>query len=169
MPIFNTAEIVDEVAVVVIRAVSFFLSYLETSEYLLSYNIIERSVTMDTLNTGNFLFQFGPIFLGIVFIIVIGGIIFSIVKGISQWQKNNNSPRLTVYAVVTSKRTHISRRTGNEQHHTHTSYYVTFEFESGDRLELKLSGMDYGQLRERDKGFLTFQGTRYHGFERESN
>ncbi|SEN22354.1 Protein of unknown function [Mesobacillus persicus] len=124
---------------------------------------------MDPMNTGNFLFQFGPIFIGIVFIIVIGGIIFSIVKGVGQWQKNNNSPRLTVYAVVTSKRTHVSRRASNEHHHTHTSYYVTFEFESGDRLELKLSGTDYGQLSEGDKGFLAFQGTRYLGFERESN
>ncbi|WP_338030915.1 DUF2500 domain-containing protein [Fervidibacillus halotolerans] len=47
-----------------------------------------------------------------------------------------------------------------------TSYFVTFEFESGDRKEFKLSGKDYGMLAEGDFGMLTFKGTRYLGFER---
>ncbi len=39
--------------------------------------------------------------------------------------------------------------------------------ESGDRIELAVSGYDYGQLCEGDRGRLTFQGTRYLGFERD--
>ena len=35
----------------------------------------------------------------IMFIVVFGIIIFSIIQGISTWHKNNNSPRLTVPAV----------------------------------------------------------------------
>ena len=38
--------------------------------------------------------------------------------------------------------------------------------ESGDRLELRMSGREFGTLAEGDKGKLTFQGTRYRGFER---
>ena len=50
--------------------------------------------------------------------------------------------------------------------HTFTTYYVTFQVESGDRIELRLSGTEYGQLAEGDTGRLSFQGTRYLGFER---
>ena len=36
----------------------------------------------------------------------------------------------------------------------------------GNRMELRLSGTEYGQLAEGDTGRLSFQGTRYLGFER---
>ncbi len=49
---------------------------------------------------------------------------------------------------------------------TFTSYYVTFQVESGDRMELTVSGSDYGMLVQGDIGKLSFQGTRYLGFER---
>lgn len=121
---------------------------------------------------GDFLFAFGPIFIGIVFIVVIGTFIFAIFSGIKQWRKNEQSPRLSVPAIVKTKRTNVSRSThhNDNSHHTHstsTSYYATFEFESGDRLELQISGTEYGQLAEEDYGVLTFQGTRYLGFKRD--
>ena len=107
----------------------------------------------------------------VVFLLVIGMFIATAVKGIGQWSKNNNSPRLTVSATVVAKRTNVSRhRHGgvNEHHHYHTStwYYVTFQVESGDRMELSMTGQEYGLLIEGDHGNLTFQGTRYLGFER---
>jgi len=107
----------------------------------------------------------------IMFIVVIGMFIATAVKGIGRWNKNNNSPRLTVTATVVAKRTNISRRRhsgANDHHHYHTSttYYVTFEVESGDRMELEMDGSEYGLLVEGDRGSLTFQGTRYLGFER---
>ena len=49
----------------------------------------------------------------------------------------------------------------------HTSYYATFEVESGDRLELQVSDYEYGQLAEGDRGKLTFQRKRFLKFERE--
>lgn len=49
---------------------------------------------------------------------------------------------------------------------TSTTYYVTFQVASGDRMELRVDGREYGQLAEGDFGELTFQGTRYLGFER---
>ena len=107
----------------------------------------------------------------VVFLLVIGMFIVTAVKGIGQWSKNNNSPRLTVSATVVAKRTNVSRRRHggvNEHHHHHTStwYYVTFQVESGDRMELSMTGQEYGLLIEGDRGNLTFQGTRYLGFER---
>ena len=112
---------------------------------------------------------FGVMFT-IVFVLFIGIFVVAIVRGIGQWNKNNNSPRLTVPATVVSKRADVSHRHhAGEHHHTHTStsYYVTFEVESGDRMELHMSGTEYGLLIEGDKGNLSFQGTRYLGFERE--
>ena len=49
---------------------------------------------------------------------------------------------------------------------TFTSYYVTFQVESGDRMEFEVDGSDYGLLVQGDIGKLSFQGTRYLGFER---
>ena len=114
--------------------------------------------------------MFGIMF-SLVFIFVFGMIIMTFVKGISEWNKNNNSPRLTVPATVVAKRTNVSHHHHggvNEHHHHHTStpYYVSFEVQSGDRMELHMSGHEYGLLVEGDYGMLSFQGTRYLGFER---
>jgi len=108
----------------------------------------------------------------IVFVLVIGMFIVMAVKGIGQWSRNNSSPKLTVPATVVARRTNISHHhsgAGGHHHHHHTtstSYYVTFQVESGDRMELHVAGHEYGMLIEGDRGNLTFQGTRYLGFER---
>ena len=47
-----------------------------------------------------------------------------------------------------------------------TWYYVTFQVESGDRMEFAVGGTDFGMLAEGDHGNLSFQGTRYLSFER---
>ena len=113
------------------------------------------------------------IMLILVFVIVIGMFIAIVVKGIGQWNKNNHSPRLTVPATIVAKRTDVSHHHhhnhhGTGMHHTSTStaYYVTFQVESGDRMELTVAGREFGLLIEGDRGMLTFQGTRYLGFER---
>ena len=49
-----------------------------------------------------------------------------------------------------------------------TTYYVTFQVESGDRIEMSVSGSEYGKLTEGDEGKLTFQGTRYLQFNMEN-
>lgn len=107
----------------------------------------------------------------IVFLLVTGAFVVILVKGISEWNKNNHSPRLTVPATIIAKRTNVSRHrhggaNGHHHHHTSTTYYVTFQVESGDRMEFHISGQEYGLLIEGDKGNLSFQGTRYLGFER---
>lgn len=107
----------------------------------------------------------------LVFALVFVLFIVTAVKGISQWSKNNHSPKLTVPATIVAKRTNVSRHrsggaNGHHHHHTSTTYYVTFQVESGDRMELNVAGHEYGMLAEGDKGKLSFQGTRYLGFER---
>ena len=108
----------------------------------------------------------------LMFLLIFGIILVSIIRGISQWNKNNHSPRLTVPATVVTKRTNVTHHhhhhgTDTMAHHsTSTSYHVTFQVESGDRLELTMTGSEYGLLVEGDRGKLTFQGTRFLGFER---
>ena len=43
---------------------------------------------------------------------------------------------------------------------------TTFDVESGDQMEFSVYGEEYGMLAEGDEGKLTFQGSRYLGFER---
>ena len=88
---------------------------------------------------------FGAIFT-IIFVLMIGVFIANAVKGIGEWNKNNNSPRLTVSAVIVTKRTNVSRHHHDNHHHTTTTYYVTFEVESGDRMEFHVNGDEYGLL-----------------------
>lgn len=110
----------------------------------------------------------------LVFALVIGTFIVTGARGLSQWNRNNHSPRLTVEATVIAKRTNVSRHhhSGGAHHVGHTStsttYYVTFEVASGDRMELQLQGHEYGLLIEGDFGDLSFQGTRYLGFQRKA-
>ena len=105
-----------------------------------------------------------------VFFLVIAMFIFVFVKGISEWVHNHNSPRLSVDAKIVDKRSHTSHHHHNHNGHMHTSsstsYYVTFEVQSGDRMELKVPRSEFGLLVEGDEGVLSFQGTRYLGFER---
>ena len=118
-------------------------------------------------------------FFVVIFIVVIGGILFTVGKGVVEWTDNNQQPVLTVPAKVVTKRTQTrvdsSANTmgGNDtatfnsgRTTSSTSYFATFEFSSGDRKEFKLSAHEYGLLAEQDVGNLTFQGTRYQGFQR---
>ena len=99
-----------------------------------------------------------------MFVLVFGVIIVTMVRGIGEWNKNNHSPKLSVPVTVVAKRSDVHR--GIETMHTFTSYYVTFQVESGDRMEFEISDMEYGMLAKGDSGELTFQGTRYLNFQR---
>lgn len=116
-------------------------------------------------------FDLFQIMFTLTFVLVISMFVVTAVRGIREWNNNNNSPRLTVPATVVAKRTNVTRHRHNgtnglHHHHTSTTYYVTFQVESGDRMELHVAGTEYGMLIEGDSGNLSFQGTRYLGFER---
>lgn len=100
----------------------------------------------------------------LMFLLIAGMIVVTFVRMIREWSKNNQSPRLSVTARVTGKRTRTSHQNNGTM--TSTSYYATFEVESGDRMEFHVDGWEYAQLAEGDYGTLRFQGTRYLGFDR---
>ena len=107
----------------------------------------------------------------LVFVLVIGLFIYAVVQAIARKQKNDASPRLTVLARVVSRRqevTHHARNMNDGVYHTSstTRYFVTFQVESGDRMELEVDGSDFGMLAEGDEGRLSFQGTRFLDFQR---
>jgi hypothetical protein len=57
--------------------------------------------------------------------------------------------------------------TTHRMNSTTTTYYATFEFNSGDRMELQLPAQEFGLLADGDRGILSFQGTRFIGFARQ--
>lgn len=120
----------------------------------------------------DFVFGIFPIIFILMFALIFGLFIFTIARSAKQWHKNNNSPRLTVEATIVGKRQDVryNRHSGANDIGTHTtsntSYFVTFQVESGDRMELQVDGMEYGMLIEGDYGDLMFQGTRYLSFTR---
>ena len=120
----------------------------------------------------NVMFDLFDLIFPVMFLLIFGMILFTFISGIRTWNKNNNSPRLTVEARVAAKRqntTHHNEPVGGDNgYHTTTStfYYVTFEVESGDRMEFSVYGKESGMLAEGDEGKRTFQGSRYLGFER---
>jgi hypothetical protein len=113
------------------------------------------------------MFDMLSVIVPLFFVLVFGIIIFSFVKGAKQWSDNNKQPRLTVPAKIVSKRTQV--RGGQNDTSAHTSYFVTFEVESGDRMEMHINGNEFGLLAEGDYGELSFQGTRYLGFSRNTS
>ena len=115
------------------------------------------------------MFEIFGIMFFVVWFLIAGTIVFVIIKNISNWNKNNHSPRVTVEATVLAKRGDVRYRRSSVHHGTasSTSYYVTFEIAtSGDRVELPMTGTEYGLLIEGDYGKLTFQGTRFIAFDR---
>jgi len=122
-------------------------------------------------NGFSLMFSIFPVFFFCIFAVVIIIIIVSITKSIGQWSKNNNEPVLVVPAKLISKRTNVSHHMHTDADsfshgHTSTYYYITFEVETGSRMEFHVNGNEYGLLVEGDSGKLKFQGTRYLGFER---
>lgn len=74
-------------------------------------------------------------------------------------RKINESPVEHEHAKVIGKRA--------SYHNNLTSYYTTFEFDDGQRMECRLSGQQYGLLVEGDRGMLEHQYIRFISFERE--
>ena len=106
----------------------------------------------------------------VIFVLVFSMSLISLFRHIMHSKKNNHAPRLTVSAKVVGKRTDFRRSSSSTSSSSgFTFYYVTFEVQSGDRMELKIAGTEYGLLAEGDYGDLTFQGDNYLAFFRKGN
>lgn len=106
-----------------------------------------------------------PIFLAVV----IGIVAVSTGRGLLVWSRNNSSPLLTIPARIVSKRSELRQQQQDDSNNSRTSttYYLTYELENGVRMEFRVDGNEYGMSAEGDRGILTYQGTRYQGFERQ--
>ena len=129
----------------------------------------------DSFGGSGVIFGIFPVIFMIVFLTILGVIIYRVVLGAKQWKQNNDSPVLTVDAKVVTKRSDVSYQhnmnSSNDamnMGYSSTTYYVTFEVQSGDRMELRVPDTEYGMLTEGDKGSLTFQGTRYLSYARDT-
>jgi hypothetical protein len=95
-------------------------------------------------------------FVLVVFILVIAAIL----RNAAEHRRNMSLPPQNDHARVVAKRTAVSGEM------TTTRYYVTFELDSRERVELRVAGSEYGMLAEGDEGTLTRQGTEYVSFVR---
>ncbi|MFD3450148.1 DUF2500 domain-containing protein [Microbacteriaceae bacterium 4G12] len=68
---------------------------------------------------------------------MIGIILFVVVRGLMQWHHNNNQPVTDARSKVVGRRTAVR---GGGETHARTLYYVTFEMEHGNRVELRMNG-----------------------------
>lgn len=123
---------------------------------------------------GDIMFSMMPIFMMIIFVIVFVGIITTFMKKLKEKQYNDSQPRINAKVKVVGKRTSVNSSAGhsdcNGAYHngtTSTWYYVTFQFESGDRGEFTVDGREYGLMAEGDVGTLLFQGRRFLEFNRD--
>ena len=120
----------------------------------------------------SFMFDVFPTISMLMFVLIAGVIILAIVRGIINTAKNVSSPVITVEAKVIGKRMDVSTHSsspddnGFSSNSSSTTYYITFQTEHGERLELPLSGRMYGLLIEGDFGKLTYQGTWFKDFQR---
>jgi mannose-6-phosphate isomerase-like protein (cupin superfamily) len=96
-------------------------------------------------------------------LIIFGTIAFMIIKGLSTWTSNNAAPVRVEEVTVIGKRIQVWGGSNNSS--ANTSYFITFELSSGERLELAVKGQEYGVSKEDETGLLTFQGTRFKSFQ----
>lgn len=127
---------------------------------------------MGTGSDPSWLFDFTGTVLPVFLALVVGIIAVSAGRGLLQWSRNNNAPLQSIPARIVSKRTEVRQQQSQEDSlssRTSTTYYLTYEAEDGMRREFKVEGQEYGMSAEGDQGILTYQGTRYHGFQRRTS
>ena len=104
----------------------------------------------------DFMFTLMPIIILIGFVVVISLIIVAIAFYIH----NARAPRRTVCARVAAKRMEV------RGDHSHTRYFITLEFENGERREFLDVKHLYGLVVEGDVGYAAIQGNWIVAFER---
>jgi len=119
----------------------------------------------------NLMFQVVPILIGIIFVIVI----VSIVMRSARYINNARSPRQSMFVRIVAKRMEVSSSTSHHNHGngaihpTHssrTTYYITLEFDTGERKEFLDVKSLYGLVVEGDEGYAAIQGDWIVAFER---
>lgn len=89
-------------------------------------------------------------------------VVIAVLRVARRWSIEKRSPLTKAEARIVDKRTDLTGGRPEAQ-----TYYVTFEFPTGQRLELEVPGRESGVLVTGDQGTLAWQGPRYLGFARE--
>ncbi|MFD0870424.1 Protein of uncharacterised function (DUF2500) [Chlamydia abortus] len=131
------------------------------------------------------MFDMGPSFGGgfsmmssiipILVVVVFAVVLIGIVMNGARYVKNASSPRESVFARVVAKRMEVRTQSHHHHHengHVHpghssrTYYYITLEFENGERKEYLDVRNLYGLIIEGDSGYAAVQGDWIVAFER---
>jgi hypothetical protein len=100
----------------------------------------------------------------VFFVLVVGVIVFVIVKASARSARNAAAPEVSAAAHVLDKRIETS---GGGDLSVTQRYFVSFEQPGGERFELEVPEREYGLLAGGDAGTVTMKGDRYLGFARE--
>ncbi|WP_139491242.1 DUF2500 domain-containing protein [Brevibacillus dissolubilis] len=123
---------------------------------------------MVELGTQPGFFGGAPVGFQVVFILVTAGILFTVVMAVVKGISNAAAPLLTVEVKVVAKRYkvkgHMHTQDNVPMHSSTTYYFVTFEKENGERIELQVKDREFGLIVEGDVGTLSYQGDWFRGF-----
>jgi len=91
---------------------------------------------------------------------------FIILKGISTYVKNENSPVISTKAqLIKKKRDSHTLTDANGIMTTNETLILIFELDTGSELKFTVGWRIYNSIPEYEWGSLTFQGTRFVKFE----
>lgn len=119
---------------------------------------------MKQMESGFMEFQPFNVIFFTVFGLIAFVIIMGIVKSISTGLSNQAAERVQCSCKVVDKRTRV--RGGSGDFSASTDYYITFEFDGGERKELEVKDTDFGMIVIGDRGELHYKGTRFLEFVR---
>lgn len=105
-----------------------------------------------------------PLLFKIFALLFIAFFVFIIIKMLRIWLSNNASPLISASCTAVTKRSEVWGGSGDTS--ASTSYYVTFQFDDGSRLEFQVMNRDFGLIVEGDRGEILYQGTRFKEFKR---
>lgn len=105
-----------------------------------------------------------PLLFKIFALLFIAFFAFIIIKMLKVWLSNNASPLISASCTAVTKRSEVWGGSGDTS--ASTSYYVTFQFDDGSRIEFQVMNRDFGLIVEGDRGEILYQGTRFKEFKR---
>ena len=102
-------------------------------------------------------FSIGGIIVFVSFAVVSGIMMITVSRAVGGAKKNFSLPRISAPAKVVSKRRYaVSEKT--------KTYFITFEYKTGDRAEYRVSSDAYMYFAEGDEGTITVRGTEFISF-----
>ncbi|WP_339315597.1 DUF2500 domain-containing protein [Paenibacillus sp. FSL R10-2734] len=105
-----------------------------------------------------------PLFLKIFTFIIVTFTSLMIIRSVRNSMRNKARPLKKATCTAVTKRIEVSGESGDAS--TRTRYFVTFEFDEGNSLELHVMDQEYSLIVEGDRGELSYQGARFKGFDR---